>query len=298
MKLLCSFLLLVPFAAAQTTPTPATEPQAATQAAPAVHSESEYQRKHDEQLLTDFGDLARYQQANAELGPPAPGIKRVVFMGDSITDAWGHPVGVFFPDKPYVNRGISGQTTPQMLVRFWPDVIALQPKVVVILAGTNDIAGNTGPTTPTSIEDNLMAMADLARANGIRVVMASILPAAAYPWKPGIDPRAEIAAINGQFRQRAQPTNCLSFPAPEQVWPGRRRPLGEILLCPAVIAREAKEQGKPLRDHYRHLVIHSTLHLLGYDHEEEREAEQMESLEIRFLAQLGVADPYRIQSNE
>ena len=109
---------------------------------------------------------------------------------------------------------------------------------------------------------------------------------------------AEIAAINGQFRQRAQPTNCLSFPAPEQVWPGRRRPLGEILLCPAVIAREAKEQGKPLRDHYRHMVIHSTLHLLGYDHEEEQEAEQMESQEIRFLAQLGVADPYRIQSNE
>ena len=200
MKLLCSFLLLVPFAAAQTTPTPATEPHAATQATPAVHSESEYQRKHDEQLLTDFGDLARYQQANAELGPSAPGIKRVVFMGDSITDAWGHPTGVFFPGKPYINRGISGQTTPQMLVRFWPDVIALQPKVVVILAGTNDIAGNTGPTTPTSIEDNLMAMADLARANGIRVVMSSILPAAAYPWKPGIDPRSEIAAINSWMR--------------------------------------------------------------------------------------------------
>ena len=200
MKLLCSLILLVPFAAAQTTSTPATVPQTATQAAPATQPESEYQRKHDEQLLTDFGDLARYQQANAELGAPAPGEKRVVFMGDSITDAWGHPVGVFFPGKPYINRGISGQTTPQMLVRFWPDVIALQPKVVVILAGTNDIAGNTGPTTPTSIEDNLMAMADLARANGIRVVMASILPAAAYPWMPGIDPRAEISAINKWMR--------------------------------------------------------------------------------------------------
>ncbi|MGC1870877.1 MAG: SGNH/GDSL hydrolase family protein [Acidobacteriaceae bacterium] len=200
MKLLCCLLLLVPFAAAQTSPTPATAPQTTTQAAPATHSESEYQRKHDEQLLTDFGDLARYSAANAELGPPAPGVKRVVFMGDSITDAWGHPVGVFFPGKPYVNRGISGQTTPQMLVRFWPDVIALQPKVVVILAGTNDIAGNTGPTTPTSIEDNLMAMVDLARANGIRVVLSSILPAAAYPWKPGIDPRAEIAAINSWMR--------------------------------------------------------------------------------------------------
>lgn len=121
-------------------------------------------------------------------------------MGDSITDAWGHPTGVFFPGKPYVNRGISGQTTPQMLVRFWPDVIALQPKAVVLLAGTNDIAGNTGPTTPTSIEDNMMAMADLARANGIRVMMASILPAAAYPWKPGIDPRAEISSINSWMR--------------------------------------------------------------------------------------------------
>src|SRR6185437_11681170 len=200
MKLLCSLILLVPFAAAQTTPPPATAPQTATQAAPTTSPESKYQRKHDEQLLTDFGDLARYQQANSELGPPAPGVKRVVFMGDSITDAWGHPTGVFFPGKPYVNRGISGQTTPQMLVRFWPDVIALQPKVVVILAGTNDIAGNTGPTTPTSIEDNLMAMGDLARANGIRVVMASILPAAAYPWKPGIDPRAEITEINGWMR--------------------------------------------------------------------------------------------------
>jgi len=200
MKVLCSLLLLVPFAAAQTTPTPATAPQAATQAAPATPSESEYQRKHDEQLLTDFGDLARYKQANAQLGPPAAGEQRVVFMGDSITDAWGHPTGVFFPGKPYVNRGISGQTTPQMLVRFWPDVIALQPKVVVILAATNDIAGNTGPTTPASIEDNLMAMADLARANGIRVVLSSILPAAAYPWKPGIDPRAEIAAINSWMR--------------------------------------------------------------------------------------------------
>ena len=200
MQLLCSLLLLVPFAAAQTNSTPATAPQSVTQAAPATQPESEYQRKHDEQLLTDFGDLARYQQANAELGPPAPGVKRVVFMGDSITDAWGHPVGVFFPGKPYVNRGISGQTTPQMLVRFWPDVIALQPKVVVILAGTNDIAGNTGPTTPTSIEDNLMAMTDLARANGIHVVMASILPAATYPWQPGTDPRAEIAAVNSWMR--------------------------------------------------------------------------------------------------
>ena len=200
MKLLCCLLLLVPFAASQTTPTPATAPETAAQAAPATLPESDYQRKHDEQLLTDFGDLARYSEANSKLAPSAPGEKRVVFMGDSITDAWGHPTGEFFPGKPYINRGISGQTTPQMLVRFWPDVIALQPKVVVILAGTNDIAGNTGPTTPTTIEDNLMAMADLARANGIRVVLASILPAATYPGQPGTDPRAEIAALNSWMR--------------------------------------------------------------------------------------------------
>jgi lysophospholipase L1-like esterase len=209
MKLLCSLLLLVPFSAAQTTPTSATAPPDATQAASATQPESEFQRKHDQQLLTDFGDLARYSEANAQLGPPAAGDKRVVFMGDSITDAWGHPTGVFFPGKPYVNRGISGQTTPQMLVRFWPDVIALQPKVVVILAGTNDIAGNTGPTTPSSIENNLMAMADLARANGIRVVMASILPAAAYPWKPGIDPRPEISAVNSWMRDLCEKEHYL-----------------------------------------------------------------------------------------
>jgi lysophospholipase L1-like esterase len=201
MKIFVCLLLLVPFAVAQATSTAATTPQAATQAAPATHPESEYQRKHDQQLLTDFGDLARYSEANAKLGPPAPGEKRVVFMGDSITDAWGRSQGVFFPGKPYVNRGISGQTTPQMLVRFWPDVIALQPKAVVILAGTNDIAGNTGPSTPTMIQDNLMAMADLATANGIRVVLASILPAATYPWQPGTDPRAEISAMNAWMRE-------------------------------------------------------------------------------------------------
>jgi lysophospholipase L1-like esterase len=200
MKLFCSLFLLVPLVAAQTPATPATAPQVANQAAPVTHPESEYQRKHDQQLLTDFGGLARYSEANSQLAPPAPGETRVVFMGDSITDAWGHPTGEFFPGKPYINRGISGQTTPQMLVRFWPDVIALRPKVVVILAGTNDIAGNTGPTTPTSIEDNLMAMADLAQANGIRVVLASILPAATYPWQPGTDPRAEIASLNSWMR--------------------------------------------------------------------------------------------------
>src|SRR5882724_3856081 len=131
--------------------------------------------------LKDWPDLARYRDANTKIAPLAKGERRAVFMGDSITDAWVRPqFGGFFPGKPYIDRGISGQTTPQMLIRFRPDVIALQPKVVVILAGTNDIAGNTGPMTLTAIEDNLMSMFDLAHANGIRVVFASLLPISDY----------------------------------------------------------------------------------------------------------------------
>ena len=190
MKLFCCLLLLVPFASAQTNP-PAT-PSAATSAPPSQTEAlppTPKQIAHMEEMLQDWPDLDRYRAANAALPPPAPGENRVVFMGDSITDAWGRSTGIFFPGEPYVNRGISGQTTPQMLIRFWPDVIALQPRVVVILAGTNDVAGNTGPSTPEMIQDNFMAMADLATANGIRVVLASILPAADYPWRPGIDPK-------------------------------------------------------------------------------------------------------------
>ena len=121
-----------------------------------------------ENRLKDWPQLDRYHDANSKLSPAAKNESRVVFMGDSITDSWQNPkFGGFFPGKPYVDRGISGQTTPQMLIRFRPDVIALQPKAVVILAGTNDLAGNTGPMTLESIEDNLVAMADLAKANSI-----------------------------------------------------------------------------------------------------------------------------------
>ncbi len=161
-----------------------------------------------ENMLQDWPDLARYRAENATLPAPAPGENRVVFMGDSITDAWGHG-SEFFPGKPYINRGISGQTTPQMLIRFRPDVIDLKPKVVIILAGTNDIAGNTGPSTPQMIEDNLMSMAELARANNIRIVLASILPAASYPWKPGIDPADEIQSLNGWMRNYCGQTGCV-----------------------------------------------------------------------------------------
>lgn len=123
---------------------------------------------------TDFGELARYREQNAHLSPPAPGENRVVFFGDSITDWWSLPE--YFPGKPYVNRGIKGQTTSQMLVRFQQDVIALQPKVVVILAGTNDIAGNTGPMRIEDIESDFASLAELAAANKIKVIFSSILP--------------------------------------------------------------------------------------------------------------------------
>ena len=124
--------------------------------------------------LNDWPNLKRYREKNAEVAPPAKDEQRVVFYGDSITDGW--KLAEYFPNKPYVNRGISGQTTPQMLLRFRHDVIAHKPKVVVLLAGTNDIAGNTGPMTLEMIQDNYASMAELARANGIKFVFASVLP--------------------------------------------------------------------------------------------------------------------------
>jgi lysophospholipase L1-like esterase len=131
--------------------------------------------------LQDWPNLERYRNANAQVVAPPKKEDRVVFMGDSITDAWVQPrFGGFFPGKPYIDRGISGQTTPQMLIRFRPDVIALRPKVVLILAGTNDLAGNTGPMTVAQIEDNLRSMAELAHANKIRAVLASVLPVSNY----------------------------------------------------------------------------------------------------------------------
>ncbi len=127
--------------------------------------------------LVDWPRLGRFQAANTALTPARPGEKRVVFFGDSITDNWSKKgYGGFFPGKPYLNRGIGGQTTAQMLVRFRADVVALQPAAVVILAGTNDLAGNSGPTTPEAIQNNLASLADLASANRIKVVIASVLP--------------------------------------------------------------------------------------------------------------------------
>lgn len=168
-----------------------------TQAAPAAAQKPSWQKEYEAQLLADFPWLARFKEADLALPAPAAGENRVVFMGDSITDFWKieGPDG-FFPGKPYINRGISGQTTPQMLLRFRQDVIALKPKVVVILAGTNDIAGNTGPMTLEQTEDNLTSMAQLAVANHIRVVLCSVTPAFIYPWKPGLKPAPKILALN------------------------------------------------------------------------------------------------------
>jgi lysophospholipase L1-like esterase len=155
-------------------------PAAAPPASNDSSSKLQTQLTKDEAILKDWPDLARYRDENAKVQPPAAGEARVVFMGDSITDSWGRNYGQFFPGKPYLNRGISGQTTPQMLVRFRPDVINLQPKAVVILAGTNDISGNTGPESLEDIQNNLQSMVDLARANGIKVVMASVMPVCDY----------------------------------------------------------------------------------------------------------------------
>jgi lysophospholipase L1-like esterase len=181
---------------------------AATTAPPALspsgHPLNDYWIAHDKQMLNDFPWLARFKDADLTLGPPKAGEERVVFMGDSITQGWKieGPDG-YFPGKPYVNRGISGQTTPQMLVRFRQDVIALKPSAVVILAGINDVAANTGPETLEQIEDNFASMADLAAANHIRLVLCSVLPAFDFSWSPGMTPAPKVAELNGWLKKYA-----------------------------------------------------------------------------------------------
>jgi lysophospholipase L1-like esterase len=152
----------------------------------------------------DWPGLSRYAAANEALPAPAAGENRVVFMGDSITDGWKieGPDGSF-PGKPYINRGISGQTTPQMVLRFPQDVIALKPKVVVILAGINDIAGNTGIETLDQIEGYLASMAEMAAANKIRVVFCSVTPAFDFPWRPGLEPAPKVVALNAWIKAYA-----------------------------------------------------------------------------------------------
>ena len=205
-------LTAVPIEAQEPGTLPETKASPPTQAQPAPapaktlsgHPADAYWTAHDKQLLTDFGWLAKYKEADLKLAAAAPGESRVVFMGDSITEGWHFdgPDGSF-AGKPFINRGISGQTSPQMLVRFRQDVIELQPKLVVILAGTNDIAENTGPMTLEQTEDNLASMADLATANHIRVVLCSVLPAFDVRWHPGLEPAPKIVALNAWIKSYA-----------------------------------------------------------------------------------------------
>ncbi|HLK64943.1 MAG TPA: GDSL-type esterase/lipase family protein [Bryobacteraceae bacterium] len=163
-------------------------------------------------MINDYGNTFRYAAENQKVPPPAPGEDRVVFMGDSITDNWGRgngQYGKFFPGKPYFNRGISGQVTPQMLLRFYQDVVVLKPKVVVILAGTNDIGGNIGPMPLEATETYLMAMSDLARANNIKVVLAALTPVCDYHVTEGRTPQTQsrppqkILALNQWIQEYA-----------------------------------------------------------------------------------------------
>ncbi len=157
----------------------------------------------------DWANIHKYEKANGQVSPPARGEKRVVWMGDSITDFWINNDSLFFDGKPYFDRGISGQTTGQMLVRFREDVINLQPGVVVILAGINDIAENNGPSKPEDVFGNIVSMTELAKANHIKVVLSSVLPAFAFPWRPAIDPVPKVKALNEMIKAYADKNNIV-----------------------------------------------------------------------------------------
>ncbi|HZK94739.1 MAG TPA: SGNH/GDSL hydrolase family protein [Prolixibacteraceae bacterium] len=157
----------------------------------------------------DWANLNRFKAENANQVLPTPGERRVVFMGNSITEGWINIHPEFFAGKFYINRGIGGQTTPQMLVRFRADVIKLKPRVVVILAGTNDIAGNSGPSTLEMIEDNIISMAQLAKANDIKVILCSVLPVYDYPWKTGLKPAEKIIELNKLIKNYASKSDII-----------------------------------------------------------------------------------------
>jgi lysophospholipase L1-like esterase len=192
---------------ATASPSATQTPDAKGQISPRERSYLDYAKQEEELRRTDFANLKRFRQEDTALPAPAAGEQRVVFMGDSITQGWVHngvPPEPAVPGTLYVNRGISGQTTPQMLLRFRQDVIDLKPGAVVIFAGINDIAGNTGDMTAEQTEDNLASMAELAKANGIRVVLCSITPAFDFPWRPGREPAQKVVALNSWIKAYAE----------------------------------------------------------------------------------------------
>jgi len=253
--------------------------QAATGAAPAPNAQpadpatayweklTPYQKSQVERMYTDWAYLAKYRDADKELPPPPSDQIRVVFMGDSITEGWGMKAtatsparGEFFPGKPYLNRGISGQTTPQMLVRFRQDVIALKPKVVVLLAGTNDIAENTGKMSLEETEGNIASMSELARANGIRPVLCSVLPSTDFWWHKGLEPALKIRALNAWIKGYAAKNDLVYvdyYPAMENAEGGLKKEYspdgvhpnaaGYGIMAPLAEAGIAEALKKPLR---------------------------------------------------
>ena len=157
----------------------------------------------------DWANLSRYQKDNAKLAIPNPIQPRIVFMGNSITEGWMNKRPEFFSNNPYVNRGISGQTTPQMLLRFRQDVINLMPFAVVILGGINDIAGNTGHSTIEMIVNNIVSMAEISKANNIKVILCSVLPAYDFPWRKGLEPAEKIVKLNALLKNYANQHNLI-----------------------------------------------------------------------------------------
>ena len=156
--------------------------------------------------LKDWAHLKKFEKENEELKKISDP-NRVVFMGNSITEGWSHFDKDFFINNPFVNRGISGQTTPQMLIRFRPDVVNLKPKSVVILAGINDIAGNTGPITIENTAENIISMAEIAKANNIKVYICSTLPAIDFPWSPGLEPAPKVIKLNKILKEYCENNN-------------------------------------------------------------------------------------------
>lgn len=157
----------------------------------------------------DWPNLNKYQNDNANLKPVAPGQKRIVFLGDSITEFWSTVDPDYFSGKQYINRGISGQTTPQILLRFRADVVALKPAIVVVLAGINDIAGNTGPATLEMIANNIFSISELAKANQIKVILCSVLPAYDFSWKPNQNPAEKVVTLNAMIKKYADANGIL-----------------------------------------------------------------------------------------